>query len=46
MLVFVGDAFEREIELIRQKKFMELFDERDKQTKTLKASEVRAQLGL
>lgn len=39
--------FDREIELARQnKKLMKLLDERGKQTKTLKASEVRAQLGL
>jgi len=41
------DDFDREIELTRQnKKLMRLLDERGKQTKTLKASEVRAQLGL
>jgi hypothetical protein len=41
------DDFDREIELTRQnKKLMQLLNERGKQTKTLKASEVRAQLGL
>lgn len=41
------DDFDREIELTRQnKKLMKLLDERGKQTKTLKASKVRAQLGL
>ncbi len=41
------DDLDREIELTRQnKKLMKLLDERGKQTKTLKASEVRAQLGL
>ena len=41
------DDFDREIELTRKnKKLMKLLDERGKQTKTLKASEVRAQLGL
>ena len=41
------DDFNREIELTRQnKKLMKLLDERGKQTKTLKAAEVRAQLGL
>ncbi|MDW8325413.1 MAG: hypothetical protein RMK99_02500 [Anaerolineales bacterium] len=41
------DDFNREIELTRQnKKLMKLLDERGKQTKTVKASEVRAQLGL
>jgi hypothetical protein len=41
------DDFNREIELTRQnKKLMKLLDERGRQTKTLKASEVREQLGL
>ncbi|MBI4771136.1 MAG: hypothetical protein HY784_12180 [Chloroflexi bacterium] len=41
------DDFNREIELTRKnKKLMKLLDERGKQTKTLKAAEVRAQLGL
>ena len=41
------DDFNREIELTRKnKKLMKLLDERGKQSKTLKASEVRAQLGL
>jgi hypothetical protein len=41
------DDFNREIELTRQNKaLMKLLDERGKQTKTLKAAEVRAQLGL
>ncbi len=41
------DDFNREIELTRKnKKLMKLLDARGKQTKTLKAAEVRAQLGL
>lgn len=41
------DDFNREIELTRKnKKLMKLLDERGKQTKTFKAAEVRAQLGL
>ena len=41
------DDFNREIELTRQnKKLMQLLDERGKQTATLKAAEVRAQLEL
>jgi hypothetical protein len=41
------DDFNREIELARQnKELMKLLDERGTQTKTLKASEVRTQLGL
>lgn len=41
------DDFNREIELTRKnKKLMKLLDERGKQTETLKAAEVRAQLGL
>ena len=41
------DDFDREIELTRQnKKLMKLLDERGKQTETLKAAQVRAQLGL
>jgi len=41
------DDFDREIELARQnKKLMKLLDERGKQTKTLKAAQVRAELGL
>jgi len=41
------DDFDREIELTRKnKKLMKLLDERGRQTKTLKAAEVRAQLGL
>jgi hypothetical protein len=41
------DDFNREIELTRKnKKLMKLLDERGRQTKTLKAAEVRAQLGL
>ena len=41
------DDFDREIELTRRnKKLMKFLDKRGKQTKTLKASEVRQQLGL
>jgi len=41
------DDFDREIELTRRnKKLMKFLDDRGKQTKTLKASEVREQLGL
>jgi hypothetical protein len=41
------DDFDREIELTRKNKaLMKLLDERGKQTKTFKAAEVRAQLGL
>jgi hypothetical protein len=41
------DDFNREIELTRKnKKLMKLLDERAKRTGTLKAAEVRAQLGL
>lgn len=41
------DDFDREIELTRKnKKLMKLLDERGRQTETLKAAEVRAQLGL
>jgi hypothetical protein len=41
------DDFNREIELTRKnKKLMKLLDERGRQTKTLMAAEVRAQLGL
>ncbi len=41
------DDFDREIELTRKnKKLMRLLNERGKQTETLKAAEVRAQLGL
>jgi len=41
------DDFNREIELTRRNKELRRFlDERGKQTKTLKASEVREQLGL
>ena len=41
------DDFNREIELTRKnKELMKLLDERGKQSKTLKTSEVRAQLGL
>ena len=41
------DDFDREIELTRRnKELMKFLDERGKQTKTLKASEVREQLGL
>ena len=41
------DDFDREIELTRRnKKLMKFLDKRGKQTKTLKASEVREQLGL
>jgi hypothetical protein len=41
------DDFNRDIELTRKnKKLMKLLDERDKQTKTLTASEVREQLEL
>ena len=41
------DDFDREIELTkRNKELMKFLDERGKQTKTLKASEVREQLGV
>ncbi len=41
------DDFDREIELTRRNKdLMKFLDERGKQTKTLKAAEVRQQLGL
>ena len=41
------DDFDREIELTRRnKKLMKFLDKCGKQTKTLKASEVRQQLGL
>ena len=41
------DDFDREIELTRRnKKLMKFLDKRGKQTKTLKAFEVRQQLGL
>ncbi len=41
------DGFDREIELTRKNKaLMKLLDERGKQTKTLKAAEVRAQLAI
>ena len=41
------DDFDREIELTRRnKELMKLLDKRGKQTKTLKAAEVREQLGL
>ena len=41
------DDFDREIELTRRnKELMKFLDERGKQTKTLKASEVREQLGV
>ena len=41
------DDFDREIELTRRnKELMKFLDDRGKQTKTLKASEVREQLGL
>ena len=41
------DDFNREIELTRKnKKLMQLLDERGRQTRTLKAAEVRAQLGV
>ena len=41
------DDFDREIELTRRnKKLMKFLDKRGKQTKTLKAAEVRQQLGL
>jgi len=41
------DDFDREIELTRQNKaLMKLLDERARQTKTLKAAEVKNQLGI
>jgi hypothetical protein len=41
------DDFNREIELTRQnQELMKLLDERSKQTKTIKAVEVKNQLGL
>ena len=41
------DDFDREIELTRRnKELMKFLDKRGKQTKTLKAAEVRQQLGL
>ena len=41
------DDFDREIELTRQNKaLMKLLDERARQTKTLKAAEVKTQLGI
>jgi len=41
------DDFDREIELTRQnKELMKLLDERGQQSITLKAAQVRAQLGL
>ena len=41
------DDFDREIELTRRnKELMKFLDRRGKQTKTLKAAEVRQQLGL
>ncbi len=46
LLAEIND-FDREIELTRKNKaLMKLLEERGKQTKTLKAAEVRAQLGL
>ena len=40
------DDFDREIELTRQnQELMKLLDERGKQTKTIKAAEVKRQLG-
>ena len=41
------DDFDREIELTRQNKaIMKLLDERGRQTKTLKARELKEQLGI
>lgn len=43
----VIDDFNREIELTRQnQELMKLLDERSKQTKTIKAGEVKKQLGI
>jgi len=41
------DDFDREIELTRKNKsLMKLLDERGRQTKTIKAADVRAELGV